>query len=167
MLQNKGISENRRFSGVLLFTRASLRGGGVWKRGGIPYEGERYDVCMRGAESHRTVTQVRRAQHLLDGTVAMRGGQSVIVPIHATDTSLTSLRSSSTVHAHSAGGTPVPGSESQRKKCLAQSGTSLRYMRERHLYANKVKTGIRHFCLKRLKTRYTLVKRDRKLPACP
>ena len=29
------------------------------KRGGIPHEGEKYDVRARGAERHRTVTQVR------------------------------------------------------------------------------------------------------------
>ena len=39
--------------------RASLKGGGYGKGGGIPHEGERYGVCMRGAERHRTVTQVR------------------------------------------------------------------------------------------------------------
>ena len=29
------------------------------RKGGIPHEGEKYDVCARGAERHRTVTQVR------------------------------------------------------------------------------------------------------------
>ena len=28
-------------------------------QGGIPHEGEKYDVCAPGAERHRTVTQVR------------------------------------------------------------------------------------------------------------
>ena len=34
-----------------------------------------------------------------------------------------------------------------------------------HFYANKAKTEVRRFCLNRYKTRYTPVKRDRKLPA--
>ena len=32
---------------------------------------------------------------------------------------------------------------------------------QRHFYANKAKTEMRHFCLKHYKTRYTPAKRDR------
>ena len=39
------------------------------------------------------------------------------------------------------------------------------YMSKGIFYANKAKTGVRHFCLKHYKTRHTLVKRDSVLKA--